>query len=709
MYELYNTESNVTPRFNAMGPISPELAMPTLQTPSLQQQAVPSAVSPDQLYNQQIARRESNNTMMGFHAPEKSTAYGKFGITQPAYMDIQKADPYFTGKDITQLNEDEQNRANLVYRGVLTNQLKAQGVEPTTENLQAAHFMGAKGLRDFLTTGYISPAAAKANGGEEQVRKIATGILQGNQNIKASGAAIVQAQGGPVENITTTMNSIQNDPEKYALLAYDKNQPIALQRAATRELFNYMNHQKQVDDTPAKVQPLLQEGKLGDVERMIKQESKTNEEGGSYIKAYLFGLFGMTAQAQQELQKLFPTFNWSSVSVGGSNYSIKTDGLGRVREAFDADGVAQDSKVIAKIQANMLPKGDVGTAGATRIRDENGKEWSVVPTSTGSRFYDNTGKQGTPSGKTIPITASTDYSGRISFESDKAKIELAKRMKTMDAASRIKAYEEENKRLVDNGQPAMTLAEMGIDASGNMLGGQQAAPIQAQPNLMNQQLSTPGSQRLPTAAVSPEQAAAQPMPQAGAGRGIRGGPTVAQMREAEQLRESQRKVAEAGASEVAKAAGATVGQSADIQNTIGSAQSAVNIIDSGEHNIGSTISGFVGRGPIAQAIGRQFETKQSDNTRIVLDTVTKLAAEGVKTLGSNPSTVDLKFWIENKPGSDASPEFTKMWIQEAIIRLQSKLSTATQQITPGGQVTAPPKQPTPAPQQKPKTPSVSNW
>jgi len=124
----------------------------------------------------------------------------------------------------------------------------------------------------------------------------------------------------------------------------------------------------------------------------------------------------------------------------------------------------------------------------------------------------------------------------------------------------------------------------------------------------------------------------------------------------------------------------------DVNNMVRSINKAVTLIDSGEHNIGSITSGLVGRGPIAQAIGKQFETTDAKNTAIIMDTVNKLAADGLKTLGSNPSTRDLEFWTANKPNAESSPELVKEWIESRKADLQRRIEFHKQVVTNKGEM-----------------------
>lgn len=136
----------------------------------------------------------------------------------------------------------------------------------------------------------------------------------------------------------------------------------------------------------------------------------------------------------------------------------------------------------------------------------------------------------------------------------------------------------------------------------------------------------------------------------------------------------------AGLQKQAEAAGEVLAQTPGLTSQMGDIKKSVELIDAGKHNIGSGLSVFAGRGPVAQALGAQFETENQRNTRMIMDTVQKLAADGLKTLGSNPSTVDLQFWTENKPKPNSDPKFVKEWIEAAQVKIASRLGWAQGQL-----------------------------
>ena len=105
----------------SMAPVAPEQAVQEQPAPDEMAALRPAQVAPAQDYNAYIASQESGaDPNVGYHYPanaqgqRKSTAYGTYGITAPAYRDIQMADPYFRGKPITALTPEDQARANSI-------------------------------------------------------------------------------------------------------------------------------------------------------------------------------------------------------------------------------------------------------------------------------------------------------------------------------------------------------------------------------------------------------------------------------------------------------------------------------------------------------------------------------------------------------------------------------------------------------------------
>lgn len=188
-----------------------DLSLANPNTPSYSGAKTP--ISPQsfnqQQYNANIGAQESGNRPnIGFHDVNKSTAFGQYGLTQGAYEDARRLNPNLPA-DIRQATPEQQNQAMNAFTQQNAKYLQGYGIEPTQQNLAAAHFLGAKGLSDFMTKRdelgrpYISPQAQAANGGYEKAAAIANARL-GGQAAAASGATnIPTAMPGPGVAVAT--------------------------------------------------------------------------------------------------------------------------------------------------------------------------------------------------------------------------------------------------------------------------------------------------------------------------------------------------------------------------------------------------------------------------------------------------------------------------------------------------------------------------
>jgi len=189
------TKQEIPPEMQPMQPISPVGVEPmATQAPQPTQPPQPKFNFDRNAYNASIAQQESGNRAdIGYHDRTKSTAFGQFGITAPAYADARRVDPSLP-EDITKATLEQQTRAQNILTDNNARFLQSKGIEATPGVLAAAHFTGANGLHKFLTQKdeqgrpYISPQAQAANGGYDKARAIIEGRL-GGQAVPSSGAA----------------------------------------------------------------------------------------------------------------------------------------------------------------------------------------------------------------------------------------------------------------------------------------------------------------------------------------------------------------------------------------------------------------------------------------------------------------------------------------------------------------------------------------
>jgi len=113
---------------NVQGAINPN--QPAAQ-PTPQPTPAPKLNFDVNAYNSSIAQQESGNRAdIGFHDRTKSSAFGLFGITAPAYADARRADPSLPA-DITQANKEQQTRAQNIITNNNARFLQQRGIETT--------------------------------------------------------------------------------------------------------------------------------------------------------------------------------------------------------------------------------------------------------------------------------------------------------------------------------------------------------------------------------------------------------------------------------------------------------------------------------------------------------------------------------------------------------------------------------------------------
>ena len=148
-----------------------------------------------------------------------------------------------------------------------------------------------------------------------------------------------------------------------------------------------------------------------------------------------------------------------------------------------------------------------------------------------------------------------------------------------------------------------------------------------------------------------------------------------------------------GQADLVKDATKVLTQLPDSANLISAINKNIKLIDSGKTNIGPVGSVFNPETKANQLPGEKFAgkvlgTEDARNTKTIMDTVRKLAADGLKALGSNPSTPDLLFWTENKPTEDDAPEYVKEWMETRRDDLQRRIQFHKDVIKNKGNVPA---------------------
>ena len=178
---------------------------------------------------------------------------------------------------------------------------------------------------------------------------------------------------GSGADATAWMNditNIQSDPN--ALAAYvvnNSNNPQGrnLARSLLQQSFQ---SQKSQQEAQQKVDRAIESGNMLEIAR----ETQKGGDEGSYIKAYLYNRLGLTKLAQDEQEKLSPTFKWERVRTNDNKPAlIKVDRRGLPVEGYTADGRMNDKQLI-----NIRSSKGLDIVGGTYVNDRTGQVGRVV-------------------------------------------------------------------------------------------------------------------------------------------------------------------------------------------------------------------------------------------------------------------------------------------------------------------------------------------
>lgn len=467
-------------------------------------------------------------------------------------------------------------------------------------------------------------------GGMEERSKYALGTGQGNQGIKQQ--PIGQAPtAGPVFDF---YQQFQDNPRALISMAYtnqDVGVPDWMRDRMKNRASELITQQRELENAKGQI-PTMSES---DIAKMLREKTT----GGNYLKAAFFGLIGMENSAMAEAAKL-GIGKETMTQINGQPAMVKIAANGTPIDGYNAvtgKKLSAEELVIAT-QFGTTQKGTEVEAGT--YMDPSGKvagNWVLERRPGGSQYRQvGTGKIATE--EQANSLRKTGVQGTLTDQRARTVQDINLKLQGKGVEEQMRILSAYNSQLAGAGLPIVQPSEVGINVP--------------------QVGSAPATTGTTGAPVSPAaSAAAAPRPTA----------------------------AELGArKDIVTDAAKQVAASADTQNMLNSINKITGLLDSGEHNVGSALSGFAGRGPIAQAIGSQFETVDAKNTKTILDTVNKLAADGLKALGSNPSTPDLLFWTKYKPDGSSDPAFVKDWIQSRSDDLKRRLGYATSQVGAGG-------------------------
>jgi len=375
-----------------VNPVAPE-EVAALKPNEVAAAAPKAPVAPNQAYNEYIAKNESGGQPeVGYHYPvneqgrRASTAYGTYGITAPAYKDIQAADPYFANRPITSLNKEDQARANIAYHDVLSKQLQQFGIEPTEENIRGAQFAGAKGLSDYLKNDMVHPEAAKANGGEAKFRQILNNRMSGKE-APASGAENNFLGNEVRQAHVDNFHKNQNDLKVVASTAFNEDVDPATRLVANDKLATTMENQKLIKEKSAIVDKALAEPGSPASVQLMNQIARERDDG-SILKAIFYSRVGLNDLARVEQMKLGAGDMYQPVTLtGGKQGWIKTNYQGAPIKGWTAEGEMTPEEVMnaplglkgavtgSSFGQFTAPDGSVHTVSHTTLPNGRGVQW----------------------------------------------------------------------------------------------------------------------------------------------------------------------------------------------------------------------------------------------------------------------------------------------------------------------------------------------
>jgi hypothetical protein len=358
-------------------PAQPVAPVAAPQAAQVQAPVAPSA------YNTSIAQQESgNNPNIGYHNPQAGSAYGTYGITAPGYQDARKLNPALP-QDITQATPAQQTQAMDAYTQQNAKYLTNYGVEPTQQNLAAAHFLGAKGLSDYLRDGTISPAAAQANGGEEKVRAIVNARL-GGQPAAASGAVAAAPTAAPAAATPESMfEAAGKDPFAWMKLAQDKTLPPATQMAAKQHAHELLTQEFNMGKAKEQATAAITAAASGDpkASRAIADELKNQE--GSWVKMILLGFLSPQLAGEEAVKLGFGNKWVSATDDKGNTGLIQVNAKG-----MPLKGITADNKTMSQEEVARFGAGGVGALKAAELPSVHGTPVVNAAGEGGMRMYD---------------------------------------------------------------------------------------------------------------------------------------------------------------------------------------------------------------------------------------------------------------------------------------------------------------------------------
>ena len=692
-----------------------DLSAANTKTPTLSTAKAP--VSPQQFnqqqYNASIGAQESGNRPnIGYHDRSKGTAYGQYGITDAAYQDARKANPSLP-QDKTQATPEQQTQAMNAVTANNAKYLQSYGIQPNQNTLAAAHFLGAKGLNDFMTKKdeqgrpYISPQAQAANGGYDKAASIANARL-GGQASAASGATnmpmampgqgVAVATGQGVQGTTSLPSDRPVSPEQMAQQPIPANQGIRIPGLTPSSQMDTQVGQQipSAVQTPEAIQRF--QTNQDNIDELVKMRNDTN------IPEYLRKRSGdrayelMNQQYKQEQAKTKAdamVANGDQMGIAKALSSKPKDEEGSYLKMLLLGFI---SPQLAGQEAIKLGLGPTKYEDQTLVKDDGTEVGIQLKRRADGKIIGGEYHDGTPMtaediqlaqtgslGKGVNVTRVDNMVDPNNPNRIITKQELSNgKQRFMSAGKRVteglenlvpatQFMEQENKRVNDaytklkglvanptDEQKLQALRAAGVSQSridtelGRPTGAsQRVAPTQpVTPQQVAQQQPPVAQQRPPVAQAQPAPAtSAQPAPTTGYATSALLQTPVQQPGEPNSTFKQREVAHDRQLKQAQKEAEDFQKSGISIRDSLNGLQSIRQAVIDGKINAGPTFNSKTGMFPGGQnVVGRLFGTEDSANTEKLDSIINREGLKGIKdSMGPSISNFDVQAWMSKFP------------------------------------------------------------
>lgn len=473
------------------------------------------------------------------------------------------------------------------------------------------------------------------------------------------------------------LESAQMDPNKLWAFTQNLAYPEDARKFAAGLYANQMDVQKKTDQALKTFTNAFANGDV-QAQNQIMRDLRRDTEEGSLVKAVLYARLGLADLARQEQIKLGAGNKIGRMLVNGESYAVDTDAKGFVKRAWDANGAPANDTTLSMLNASGTLQGthQYSFTGETQLDPKTGQEvrqrqnningtieYVYVTGPKQGEIY----KGGTPVPKSVQ-TAATKQENKERISANWAGPIAANRS---SGAYVGKFNSENNANLAIRNYGGGRVSIIDNNAGGAEVTPDRTGRIDFVPN--NAKVKTEVAPPAPTPTTTTNLIQQPRFREPGFET-----ETPDQFKQREKnTNEANKKIAQKNAETVAGAGLAA--------NTVEQAQHAIDILNSGKHNIGPELSILSGRGPVAQAVGTQLETESARNTKAIMDVVRSIGgAASQSTIKGHLTNDQLKFLTDNKPTEKSDPLYTKQWLEKSIKMIQDAQRAAEAQARSGG-------------------------